>query len=46
LPALHYDKQSKGAIAYLTLAGEVLRRQQQREKLATASNRAESINGN
>jgi chromosome partitioning protein len=46
LPALHYDKQSKGAIAYLTLAGEVLRRQQQREKLAAASNDAESINGN
>ena len=33
LPALHYDKQSKGAMAYLTLAGEVLRRQQQREQL-------------
>ncbi len=33
LPALQYDKQSKGAMAYLTLAGEVLRRQQQREQL-------------
>lgn len=33
LPAFHYDKQSKGAMAYLTLAGEVLRRQQQREQL-------------
>lgn len=32
LPAFHYDKQSKGAMAYLTLAGEVLRRQQQREQ--------------
>ncbi len=32
LPALHYDKQSKGAMAYLTLAGEVLRRQQERER--------------
>jgi chromosome partitioning protein len=26
LPALHYDKQSKGALAYLALAGEMLRR--------------------
>ena len=26
LPALHYDKQSKGALAYLALAGEILRR--------------------
>lgn len=26
LPVLHYDRQSKGAIAYLALAGEMLRR--------------------
>lgn len=26
LPALHYDKSSRGAIAYLALAGEVMRR--------------------
>jgi chromosome partitioning protein len=26
LPALHYDKQSKGALSYLALAGEMLRR--------------------
>ena len=26
LPVLHYDKQSKGAMAYLALAGEMLRR--------------------
>jgi chromosome partitioning protein len=26
LPALYYDKQSKGAVAYLALAGEMLRR--------------------
>lgn len=32
LPALHYDKQSKGAVAYLTLAGEVLRREQERQQ--------------
>ncbi|MFA7554917.1 MAG: ParA family protein [Spongiibacteraceae bacterium] len=29
LPALHYDKQSKGALAYLALAGEILRRSDQ-----------------
>ncbi|GAB4223221.1 MAG: ParA family protein [Gammaproteobacteria bacterium] len=27
LPALHYDKQSPGALAYLALAGEILRKQ-------------------
>lgn len=26
MPALHYDAQSKGAVAYLALAGEILRR--------------------
>ena len=26
LPALQYDKQSKGALSYLALAGEMLRR--------------------
>jgi chromosome partitioning protein len=26
LPVLNYDRQSKGAIAYLALAGEVIRR--------------------
>src|SRR5690554_3616031 len=30
-PVLQYDKQSRGAIAYLALAGEVLRRQVQQE---------------
>lgn len=34
LPALHYDKQSRGAVAYLTLAGEVLRREQERQQPA------------
>ncbi len=29
LPALIYDKQSKGAIAYLALAGELIRKQEQ-----------------
>jgi chromosome partitioning protein len=26
LPALHYDRASRGAVAYLALAGEILRR--------------------
>ena len=26
LPVMHYDRQSKGALAYLALAGEMLRR--------------------
>ena len=29
MPALHYDKRSQGAIAYLALAGEILKKQQQ-----------------
>ena len=28
LPALHYDKRSQGAVAYLALAGEIIRRNQ------------------
>ena len=32
LSALHYDRQSKGALAYLTLAGEVIRRNEQVHK--------------
>ncbi|MFB9886064.1 ParA family protein [Balneatrix alpica] len=35
LPALLYDKQSRGAVAYLALAGEINRRQQQHTKLAS-----------
>ena len=31
-PALSYDKNSKGALAYLALAGEVLRQQQKMTK--------------
>ncbi len=34
LPVLYYDKQSKGALAYLALAGEVLRRAKARETAA------------
>jgi chromosome partitioning protein len=32
LPALHYDKQSQGALAYLTLAGELLRRHDEQQR--------------
>lgn len=32
VPALVYDKQSKGAMAYLTLAGEIIRRNEQAEQ--------------
>ena len=38
LPVIHYDKQSRGALAYLALAGEILRRNENDEKeLAGAS---------
>ncbi|MOA67665.1 Chromosome partitioning protein ParA [compost metagenome] len=36
MPALVYDKQSRGAIAYLALAGELVRRQRAKAKSATA----------
>ena len=31
LPILHYDKTSRGALSYLALAGEVIRREEQRD---------------
>jgi chromosome partitioning protein len=34
MPALTYDKQSRGAVAYLALAGEVARRTRQAAKAA------------
>lgn len=37
LPVLAYDRQSKGAISYLALAGEMLRRHEQEVKEATTS---------
>ena len=37
LPALLYDRQSKGAMAYLALAGEILRRQGEEQPLVTLS---------
>ncbi|MBF6622933.1 MAG: ParA family protein [Pseudomonadaceae bacterium] len=36
MPALVYDKQSKGALAYLALAGELSRRQRRAARSATA----------
>jgi chromosome partitioning protein len=36
MPALVYDKQSRGAIAYLALAGELVRRQRAAPRPATA----------
>ncbi len=44
LPALHYDKQSKGAIAYLTLAGEMLRREKQYDQSAAEASVVGSSN--
>lgn len=37
LPVLLYDKTSRGAVSYLALAGEILRRQEQQEQLAKAA---------
>lgn len=34
VPVLHYDKASKGAVAYLTLAGEMIRRNESAQKKA------------
>jgi chromosome partitioning protein len=34
VPAMHYDKSSTGAKAYLALAGEILRRQKQAQAAA------------
>lgn len=37
VPALHYDKKSTGAEAYLTLAGEILRREEQQTMSGVAA---------
>jgi len=34
MPALAYDKQSRGALAYLALAGELVRRQRRQTRTA------------
>ena len=36
MPALVYDKTSRGAIAYLALAGEMVRRQRKNSRIAAA----------
>ena len=36
LPAIIYDKASRGAMAYLALAGEIIRREKEKRKLQTA----------
>jgi chromosome partitioning protein len=44
LPVLYYDKQSRGAMAYLALAGEINRRQEQ-AALHDASDPSGQISG-
>ena len=41
LPVLHYDKSSRGSLAYLALAGEVIRRESPAQKLSPASSSRE-----
>ena len=41
MPALHYDKNSRGAVAYLALAGELIRRTQLEEKQLEAKEQAQ-----
>jgi chromosome partitioning protein len=40
MPVLAFDRQSKGAIAYLALAGEILRRNEAATKSVTAAETA------
>jgi chromosome partitioning protein len=42
LPVLKYDKASRGAVAYLALAGEVVRREQERTRQVAAQSSASS----
>jgi chromosome partitioning protein len=37
-PALHYDKESRGALAYLALAGEMIRREEETFNVAPPAN--------
>jgi chromosome partitioning protein len=37
MPVLRYDRQSRGSLAYLALAGEMIRRSEQREQARAAS---------
>ncbi len=36
MPAMYHDKSSRGALAYLALAGEIIRRQEDEQRAATA----------
>ena len=38
MPVLRYDRHSRGSLAYLALAGEMLRRSEQRKEQAEAVN--------
>lgn len=44
MPGLHYDKKSYGSLAYLALAGEMIRRQQAAAALMNSSNEGEETN--
>lgn len=43
LPSLHYDKRSQGAIAYLALAAEIVRKQQEEEAEAACQHANEDL---
>jgi chromosome partitioning protein len=45
LPVMHYDKKSRGAKAYLALAGEVVRREEQAVKALVATEDADNTTG-
>lgn len=40
MPVLHYDEKSQGALAYLTLAGEILRREEELKRSAAEKTHA------
>ena len=45
LPALHYDKYSRGSKAYMALAGEIIRREEKRVESAPGSGAETPNNG-
>ncbi|MEP1595600.1 MAG: hypothetical protein ABJK20_13525, partial [Halieaceae bacterium] len=45
LPALHYDKYSRGSKAYMALAGEIIRREEKRMEADSAVVTAEKNDG-
>jgi chromosome partitioning protein len=44
-PVLYHDKSSRGALAYLALAGEVLRREDERKSMAQTETRLATLGG-